>query len=1661
MDPQMTPEEIEKHLLNIEALFEKSLYRQAYDLGHRLFGPVSQWPNDKACLLGARILGHLGLYRLADAMLFKLWRRTPGLSDLAYYYISTVRTWRGPLKALDTLRDIRQRYQLSAKELAHLATEEASILMQYRDFSAAEKCLDAIPKGDHDRWVVIQGAQLKLAADEYSAALNLTEDAVTAFPDYRPAIQKYAHLLQLTGDTQKGIEVLTAFWEQSESWWVGKQLFDLLMDANAYQEASICLERLKTLPPHGGKEIDRQHQSMEADLLCAQEKYSEALPFLEQKSFFHSAVNSSIKKSRDDSKRRVLDVPFIRQANMTCAPASLTAVSLFWGREENQDAVIEAICYGGTQSYDERKWAIEKGWYTCEFDLQFESLKALIDRDIPVLLATVEPGSGHLQIIVGYDESMGTYLLRDPYYPRLQEFLITESEKYFAANGPRCMVMVPQDKKEQVKVLNLPSKKLYDALYRVNDALDKNDRHTAVKVVNKAKEVAPEHRITSVCERTLAFYDRDESAILNATEKLLKLFPEDVNFQLSRVSSLMELGSSSKALEYLEEIANAEKSHFLIRSRLANELRWDHQKKQETDKLYRELLKISPQHTQTLYGFAGTLWDKGEYEYSYQLYRFCTCLEDTHEGYAESFFKAARFHKRTEEAIDFLVDRFKRFGARSSGPIISLYNAFDSLERTKEGLVYLKQAIELRPEDGDLLLFAARKFLYTSQFDKALELLGKAKPHCHSIRFNEAAIEIYEAQLQPEKALAACKKIIEREPLNSNANYSYTRLLREANRNQEALNYVRQQLDKYPENAMLQRLLIQTIDPADFSELHLAHQYYCRSHPLDTWGWRGLSSVLIEQGEYQKALEASLKAIDINNRESVNYGYLGDAYIALNQRENAHNAFKKAIEISCDYGYAYERLLDTSLDIESQRQDLDFIHQELMSQISYGGGILDFQYIAQRYIDSERISEFLNHALEARPDLWQSWVASVIHLRQQNQCEKALALIDKGIKKFPLLPRLYFEKAEIYRLLHDDNAAIKTLQYTLELSPGWTMASNSLCQLYEKTGDLEAAIELQQSTIRRSPMSPSPYGFLADLFIDLDRKKEAFDSLEKAIERDVSYTWAWKKLYSLCKEKNDEAYFFEKLQKTIASWPENVYLIEVFAELYDDETTSIDLIKRYLSQRPHHLDLCIKLIHLYSRQNQFDEARCYVSRDYWSGSVPVAIQANEAWLYACEDDLLRAIDIMNDVATKNSHYYDAWRYLALWNARINNKDEVEKALSHCARLYPHDANVLCFCAEKLQEIGSESPDIDTYLMHAFELDPSDQYNALTYIDYVLEKEKSEEVKRALDLLLVHHQNPYVFLRSIQLSLLNKNSDEALSYFEKSLVYPPSDNSVVYNMWLHLEKAELVDKANSIILAIKDQDGSLDPMAGRCVGRFDISSLKLKDVEKKISQFSFDSLFEQRYIEAYLRYLINEKRQAATKLEKQILSFIKQDTTNWSLLAYLKFQVNNKECEAAELMKGLEKCRDVEAWILYYASMANRWCKHWEKGGELLRQAYALPADNYRSDILIWHLVDKLLMDEPVDCSPLAYLHLHEIEPISNYVLSSAKVLSALLGSNFIESYEKISPLLRQCQRDFQPYPQHAVLQELKKRMRSKLRESIPKMGLLKRLFWYWRLSSHF
>lgn len=1657
-DSQVQPEQ-EKLIQQLEAHYDRGRFLDLMREAEKRLGDYRQWRSPRLVVLAARTLRQLGLGREADALILRAWRRKKSIA-LTSAYLHTLQRRQGPLVAWNTSQKLLPLVKGDAREHAHVLLCQVDIVTAYRDFSLAENLLSQAQEIYSSAWVELSVAYLYLDEDKYEKAYETVQQVLERFPRYRPAIQLMAHLQQLQGQLDEAINTLQQYLTDMQCYSLCFQLFQFYIEKKNYAQAEHCIAHLEKILWLKTDVITKEINQIRADLLCAQQRYEEALPLLETKNFFQKSVSKRIRTQDKNGKRKVLDVPFVRQHHMTCAPASLSAVSTYWEKPVSQAVVVDEICYDGTPAVDERRWAEKQGWFTVEFELQFETARQLIEKGIPILLSTVEPGAAHLQVLVGYDESMGTYLLRDPYYPRLQEMLIEASEKYYASNGPRCMIILPAEKQALLSDIQLGARQLYDQYFLLKSALDTHQRTEAFNVLRRMVKHAPEHRLTLWAKLDIAYYDQDDRGILKSSEQLLEKYPDDVNLQLTKINAQAAIGSSEEQVAYLESLAAKENCHFLIRWRLIEAIRFDHRQLQRVGKNLQELLRRNPVHAPALYAYAGLLWDQGSFKDSYLLYRFVTCLEDKNERYAMSYFTAARYHREAETAQSFLQDRFQRFGKKSSGPVISLFNAFDATGQTQKGLEQLEAAIEMRPEDGELMLFAARQYLNHGQLGKSIQIAKKAKAFTHQMRFYELAALVRERQQKRDEAIACWQKVLSYEPLNASANNAMIQLLIEAGTRDKAIDFIDSQIKKFPQNYHVLRLKIHALRDDDYPGLVNAYRSFINSHPGESWAYVGLAQTLLAQGEFTQAEQHARQGIDVDQNNAEAYTLLGQIHIATQSVGAAKEAFHKAIQLSCDHTEAFEPLLQCALDDSAQREELAFIQQQLMSQVTYGAGVLHFQYLAKRWLQAEEISQFMFQAVEERPDLWQTWQALGFAYRDQGLLDKALNTLDTAIKRFPLIPELHFEKAELFRLMNRLEDAETVLEETLQLSPDWTRAANLLSDIYEMQGKFDAAIACLQTMISRSPLGSTTHGYLASLLWRVGRKSAAFDEMLIAVDLSPLYVWAWDQLNEWAVELKRT----EEVQKRIVDarekMPNSWQLLSIHARLLHDRIEARNLLRAYLDNYPHAVEICTDYVKILVESDDYQTALLYSSTQYWNNTVPVEITALHAWVLKRQGDIREAVQTMHSVVEKNPNYYDGWRLLANWYEELGESVKVIECVHHCKALYPNDAGVLCFVAEKLQDHDqSRSAEVESLLKKAFFLDPMDRYTGLTYIDLLLENKRFELARAALDLLRLHVNDAYVYFRELQLAHEHNETDKLLQMWEKLLLDGEANNYLLSHSWKLIKAQHCTETALSTLRSLYDRELPVTPLAGEYLAYGYEDGKRIKALEKNLLTITVHDAFFHRMVEGYLRLLIKQEQKISKKVMQQLDSQLRSDTVNWGLVGYIHVEQGHWYA-VVDWMSDYRQHSELEAWMLYLYSLALRQTGNWQSGVDVMSVAFTLEPDLYREDIIIWHMLDSLSAGAAVDTSLIDNVDQDNLAGLTRYPFAILKALLSLNSRGFVEAYRQISPLLREAQRQYQAVVGSRAAETVKGAAKLYLKNTIQE-PFFAQLYWQWKLSIHF
>ncbi len=560
--------------------------------------------------------------------------------------------------------------------------------------------------------------------DRYPDALAVAARAVDVAPNSPDVINTVAGLHQLLGHGDEALATLRSGAARTQSAAVTLGLVAMLDERKLFDERHAWIERWVALVPL--LEAPERALRLRADSAYDRGDVRAALELLRQDpSALSQRVADRIERTLDapeaSVKRVLLDVPFVRQHHMTCAPATLSALAGYWEMEAAHLEIAEAICYDGHPAgHSQRTWAEEHGFVAREMTVTWDVARALLDRGVPITVAIVEGGGAHLQAIVGYDERRGTLFLRDPFVPHRLEALAEEWLATWRATGPAGMGLVPVGEEWRFDGIELPDAALCDTHHRLQAALGRHDRGAAERACRELVATAPGHRLAIAARRALAAYDEDAEGVLACARETSALFPAFVPARLDALLCMRAVRSRDERIAAAEELlrasgpspANARNAasvngeEALYAEVLAASLAEDARQHPAAARLLRRAHRTRPDRHGPLSLLADIAWDARKLDEAVALRRFAACLGRFDEGAAQAYFAAARATGRAEEALAFLESRVAELGSRAAGPVGTLFRALEAMGRTDEGLAAVSASLARRPHDGDLSSFS-------------------------------------------------------------------------------------------------------------------------------------------------------------------------------------------------------------------------------------------------------------------------------------------------------------------------------------------------------------------------------------------------------------------------------------------------------------------------------------------------------------------------------------------------------------------------------------------------------------------------------------------------------------------------------------------------------------------------------------------------------------------------------------------------------------------------------------------------------------------------------------------------------------------------------------------------------------------------------------------
>jgi len=1367
-------------LAQIKALNHDAQFLDSWQL-MRGFAPPEQWLTPLARLRGASVIERVGGSKQARNLVFREWRRPEGHALAREDVFWHIQARRSAFHAWRWLQEHLPAADEPAEQQAEFLGMQAIALIKLRDFqTAGEHIARGLDSGFFKRYFQSLAAESLQAQDRRDEALAQIMAVTAAEPNYPYALSTHAELLGELGQDADALSVLKSGIELTQSPSLASQYANLLIELEDDDEAWRALELYEAWTPLRNEDEKDWLLGRRCDIASHRGDQAQALHWAEQikLSGFYKQVAAKLRAATGPLRRLVLAVPFVRQHQSTCAPASLTSIGRFWRHEITQAELAEEICYDGTPDHKERTWAESHGWACREFKVTVTAAKALLDAGMPFVLSTYYPGGAHAQVVMGYDEFRTVLFIREPGDRHTTEFLAAEALEEQLPFGPRGFVLVPEAEAAKLAAIELPDCSVYDLTHSLNAALARHDRTTAVTTLESLQDDHASHPLRWQGELALARYDGNHAQILHGLEDLLRLHPDVVNWQTERLHAIREVHGHTAQIEALRVVCAAKDSHPIHWRMLARELHWDGRNHTEALRLLRRVNRTRLDAVAVL-TFANVQWDAQQREAATQTYRLASCLDDKNEGLAMSYFRAAVWVRQTATALALLRDRFEKQGQLSGQPACSLYRALDQLNQSQQSLNVLEESLRRLPKDADHAMFVAGELALWGRAERAREILAQTPQSARAAAWHRVQARIARKEGDGAAQLLHWRAVVADSPLDSDAHRSAARLLEIQEGVPAALTHLREACARFPFQWHLHVALLDWSRDQGPEAWQNAVRELLRIDPHDAWARRELADALCADKQYADA-HAELDQAALQDAGSAAlHAVRAGVFVAEKRADEARAACRRALQVDIDNGYSMRTLIQQCRTQEQRVAELAFLLEQLKIQATNGDAVLEFAACARPYLSEAEMEQTLRESHAARPDLWHTGVKLAEHLRHGERHEEARGVLTTLTEQFPLLPRIWMELALTLEAQGDPAAAIQAADKVREMNPSWEWGMRTLSEMVRKSGDYARARDILEQALRHSPRDGFHHGWLAEVLWQLSEKSAALDHLTQAVEIEPGYNWAWEMLRTWGEAAGRPDASREAALRLLRERPAEARTWLIQADLLDEN--------HELEERLAALDKAIELApdawaatetkaRVLTLAGRY-EAALKLCRNHPSQATELRIRA--AWIMAKKGNDAEAVRLMDAALADDPNHVWGWQLLTDWHQQHERLEQAETACRQLVRLQPGQNIPLGYLGD-LQLAQKKSSEAQATFRRALEIAPDYVFGLSKLFDLYIDAKDWAAAEMLLEQSSPHHYGIRIQARRFKLLMRQKKWPQAIAQLPLVLM-EQDDNTAIFEI----------------------------------------------------------------------------------------------------------------------------------------------------------------------------------------------------------------------------------------------------------------------------------------
>lgn len=1613
------------YLSKIEAYLDSGKSLTALEQAEKMWGRIDSWLifpknnvlNIEQILIAARLYSQLGNERRSDSIILRSWRKNKQHPKLVFKVLFYMLQTKGPIFASEF-------YQVNKEILAkdHSLTADVygflSIVQRlFKNFTKSDGLLSqalALDSSLKQPWLNSLQVYLLLDQEKNELAEDLAHNNFKTFP-VLPCFRAYIQVLQKNKGVGAALKLFNEHVEKFESSAIWLEYAYLLADSHRWEECEKIINSYESLVIEKSKVEVESVNALKAQISIDKNDLSTAIEILEKsKRPYWKIVLENLKKADTKVAPIILNVPFLRQEHLTCAPTSLAAIAQYWNKNHQSKDIAEQICFNGTPTTLERKWLRDNDFEFKEFDLTFELAVQLIDSNIPFTLTTVDGMNSHLQVVIGYNAQMGTLYIMDPSYSSMQEILAKETIEQQIFYGGNCFAIVPIEQSKLLSKFNFKEHELYGLYDKLQIAIDSNNSQQITSNITALEQNSCEHKITLRAKREVANWSNETHKLLELNNQISEKFPRLIVIERSKFYCLKRLGSRKAALDSLiKEVNEWPQLDLLIL--LFDEVYDTHDEDGFVLKLLNKLKLIGAYNAQAHWSIANYYWSHQQFAIAQEHYLIAHCLDDTASLFIESYFKASRFLKNEDASLSFLKLRYEKYQLNSVIPAISIFRAYTILDQEHKGFEYLYKALKQHPEDIELINFLACELIRYN----LLEQLDKLSVVMKKMLSEDDYLDILASknlrQGNNEEALEHYKRVFEKSPLNYSNAQSYFDLLSKNDEKQLLDNILNELLELNPNNTLILDYI--SYWHSKDGERESALEQLVKLTPEDTEVIRRFVYMLNKGGKQEQGLEVAQQLVASFVGDVSNIACLANAYLVSQQQEQAITTARKALTLSIDNELAFDTLLDACESDDSTMDALTFVFEQLSKQVTLGEVTWNYWFAAKTLQSVEQLQLFVDFLIEKKSHLWYSYSISAMFYTHINQLDKAEFILLEGIEKFPFTPRLHYDLGTVYESSLQVDKAINAFYSALEQNPAWAIVAKELSELLEKNNRTLDAKKLIEKSIKHTNDDYSLYGFLADIEIRLDQPESAMKSLTQAVILEHNYPWAWGQLIALSEQLGNTEYANELAKKLTDEKPHSALAWRSLAYVTPETVIKREYYLKSIECDNKFVPSYSDLIELDLEIGNYQNALEFLSHTPWQDRLPFDLTSLKATVLFEIGEKEQAISILKQLLFSVQGHSYLWDKLYGWIINVDDIDLLLQCVDRQVNLNPHDPEALCKAGEQLNKYSTEQSKQRAfeYIERAYLLAPNALRITLIYLDNLIEaKEYAKTLSTITDFCEFDAQSSFILAREVFV-LCAKNE-----YAKANEKYTFILENTEANYWVLNKCYEALHEhySEQVLLQIFDQkkttlthDQAFFWGDKICYSKERGPNYLTNILGEICTQESFNGM-----LSALLSYCHEQsiKPQQET-IEKYLSKIIVDEELTSSLVNIFAMQGH---FHSVIWMMGKAGQIELPAYCYYHWSFALQMSNKWDEAGKALIQALNKPVDNCIHNIKLWYTFERYRKGKKIEETDLHAIHFDELVSFERYIFTMLLVVIDLADNVLEDVMDELKPKIWESQREY-------------------------------------------